>query len=72
MLRTEKTLVDQYKTDLIKLMIFKDGIQYELEHDFTNEELGPITQAVIFRWMCLKFYVNPNLNPNNNPTKGCT
>ena len=68
--RTEKTLKEQYKPYLIKLIRFKDGIQYELDHDFTNKEIGAITPDVIVRWMCLKFYVNPNPNPNDNPTQG--
>ena len=52
------------------MTIFKDGIQYELDHDFMNKELGAITPAVIIRWMCLKVYGNPD--PNNNPTQGCS
>ena len=67
--RTENTLKDQYKTYLIKLMIFKDGTQYELDHGFTNEELGDTTPAVIVHWVSLKVYGNPNPNPNDNPTQ---
>ena len=50
-------------------MSFKDGIQYELDHTFTNEELGAINPAIIVGWMCLKIYGNPDPNPNNNPTQ---
>ena len=67
---TEKKTRDQYKPYLIKLMRFKDGIQYELDHDFKNKELGAITPAVIVRWMWLNVYGNPDPNPNNNPTQG--
>ena len=45
--RTEKTLTDKYKPYLIKLASFKEGTQYELDHNFTNKELGDITPAVI-------------------------
>ena len=67
---TEKTLEEQYKPYLIKLTIFKDGIQYELDHYFTNRELGAITPPVIVRWMCLKVYGNLDRDPNDNPTQG--
>ena len=50
-------------------MIFKYGIQYELDNDFTNKELGDITPAVIVRRMCHKIYVNPDHNPKKNPTQ---
>ena len=51
-------------------MSFKDGIQYEFDHQFTNEELGEITPEIIVRWMCLKVYGNPNPGQNDNPTQG--
>ena len=51
-------------------MSFTDGIQYELDQDFTNKYLGDITPPVIIRWMCLKVYGNPEPNPNDNPTQG--
>ena len=51
MLQTEKTLKEQYKPYLIKLMSFKDGIQYELDNDFMKKYLEAITPAVIVRWM---------------------
>ena len=69
---TEKTLKEQYNPNLIKLMRFKDGIHYELDNDFTNEELGSITPAIVVRWVCIKVYGSPDPNPNNNPTQGCS
>ena len=70
--QTEKTLKEQHKPYLIKLMSFKYVIQYELYNYFTNEDLGAITPPLIFRWMCLKVYGNPYPNPNDNPTQGCS
>ena len=49
---------------------FKFCIQYELDHYFTNRELGAITPPVIVRWMCLKVYGNLDRDPNDNPTQG--
>ena len=46
-------------------MIFKDGIQYDLDNDFMKKDLGAITPAVIVRWMCLKVYGNPGPNLND-------
>ena len=46
---TEKTLKYQYKPYLIKMMSFQDGIQYDLDHNFTNKEHGAITPAIIVR-----------------------
>ena len=51
-------------------MSFKDGIQYELYHNFTNEELVAITPAVIVCWMCLEVYGKSDHKTNNNPTQG--
>ena len=68
--RTEKSLEEQYKPYLIKLMSFKDDIEYEADHQFTKEELALITPEIIVRWMCLKVYGNPDPGPNDNPTKG--
>ena len=70
MTQTETTLKDKYKSYLIKLMSLKDGIQYELYHNFTNEELVAITPAVIFCWTCLEVYGNSDHKTNNNPTQG--
>ena len=66
----EQTLKEQYKPYLIKLTSFKDGIQYELDHNFTKKDLGAITPAVIFLLMCIKYYGNPNTNQTNNLTQG--
>ena len=49
---------------------FNDGIQYELDHNVTNKELGAITPAVIFCWICLEVYGNPDTNLYDNPTQG--
>ena len=68
--RTEKTLEDKYKTYLIKLKSFNNCIQYELYHDFTNEELGDITPPVTLCYICLKVYGKPDSGPNENTTQG--
>ena len=68
--RTKKMLEEKYKPDLFKLMSFKDGIQYELDHDVMNKVLRAITPPVIVRCMCLKVYGKPSPDPNNNTTQG--
>ena len=54
MTRTEKSLDEQYKPYLIKLMSFKDGVNYASDREFTNEELAQITPETIVRWMCIR------------------
>ena len=68
--QTEKTPEENYTPYLIKLTRFKDGIRYELDHGFTNKELGAITPPAINRWVCLKVYGNPDPERNDNPTQG--
>ena len=67
---TEKSLDEQYKPYLIKLMSFKDGVNYASDREFTNEELAQITPETIVRWMCVKAYGIPDPGPNDNPTEG--
>ena len=63
MLQTENALEEQYKTYLIKLMSFKDGIQYELDNDFMKKYLEAITPAVISAGCDLNFMATPTPTP---------
>ena len=65
---TGNTIKAQYKPYLVKFVSFKGGIQYALDYDFMNEDLGSITTAEIVLWTHLKVYGNPGTNLNNNPT----
>ena len=47
MTRTEKNLDEVYKPYLIKLITFKDGVNYASDRDITNEELAQITSETI-------------------------
>ena len=40
--RREKSLEEQYKPYLIRLMRFKDSVDYQPDYEFTNEQLGLI------------------------------
>ena len=68
--RREKTLTEQYKPYLLTFMTFRDGVQYEKEHYFSNETLGNVTPQEIVRWMSLKVYGTPDPTPDDNPTEG--
>ena len=68
--RREVQLKEQYKRDLISFMSFRDGIEYDRNHEFTMEALGNITPVEIVRWMCLKVYGNPDPGIDENPTEG--
>ena len=64
--RREKTLTEQYKPYLLTFMTFWDGVQYEKEHDFSNEILGNVTPQEIVRWMSLKVYGTPDPTPDED------
>ena len=65
-----KTLRDQYKPYLIAFMRFRDGVAYEKNHEFSEQELGTITPIQIVRWMSLKVYGTPDPEYDANPTEG--
>ena len=65
-----KTLRDQYKSYLIAFMRFRDGVAYEKNHEFSEQELGTITPIQIVRWMSLKVYGTPDPEYDANPTEG--
>jgi hypothetical protein len=59
-----------YKAILIQFMSYRDQIDYDKEHEFTQVELLAITPTDLVRWMSLKVYGNPEPGENNNPICG--
>ena len=46
----------RYKSILVKLMSYLDGIDYEQNHEFTLEQLGALTPAHLIRWFNMRAY----------------
>ena len=63
-------LAERYKREVISFMRFRDGIEYNRNHEFTPQALGNVTPVEIVRWMCLKVYGNPDPGVDDNPTEG--
>lgn len=68
--RSERSLQEQYKRVLLQFMKFRDGVDYDNGHHFTNAELGTIVPVEIVRWMCVKVYGMPDPGAHDNPTEG--
>ena len=68
--RRERTLAEQYQPTLIRFMRFRDGVEYDKDHEFSSATLSSVTPAEIVRWMCLKVYGTPDPTPEDNPTEG--
>ena len=47
--RREQSLAQKYHAPLRSFMSFRDGITYSREHDFTREQLEPITANEFYR-----------------------
>jgi hypothetical protein len=60
----------KYKAILIQFMSYRDQIDYDKEHEFTQVELSAITPTDLVRWMSLKVYSNPEPGKNDNPIRG--
>ena len=45
--RTEVPLGERHKRDLISFMRFRDGIDYDKDHEFTPEALGNVTPCTL-------------------------
>jgi hypothetical protein len=60
----------KYKAILIQFMLYRDQIDYDKEHEFTQVELSAITPTDLVQWMSLKVYSNPEPGENDNPICG--
>ncbi|KAG2777348.1 hypothetical protein PC129_g13700 [Phytophthora cactorum] len=52
----------RYKTELMKLMSFRDDKKYDVGHNFTTEEFPCITPDLLCRWMNKRAYGDPEPN----------
>jgi hypothetical protein len=59
-----------YKKYLVEFMSFRNQQRYNIQTEFTQQQLTAIRPADIERWMCQKVYGNPNPGPQDNPTLG--
>ena len=65
----DQSLPEKYKPYRVRFMSFKDGREYDVNHEFSNIELDSITPQQLVRYMKLKVYETPD-PPHANPTKG--
>lgn len=70
MVRRRKTLDEEYKPYLCRLMAFIDetGLDYPRTIEFSQEQLLDITPDDVARWMKKTAYGTPTPGPNDNPT----
>ena len=59
-----------YRKYLVEFLSFRDQAQYDLDTEFTQEQIAAITPADIKGWMCQKVYGTPNPELEDNPTLG--
>jgi hypothetical protein len=62
--------MNRYQTVLRELMIFVDGIEYSKDHEFKMVQLAQLKPQDIYRWMCLKVFMNADPGPEDNPIHG--
>ena len=66
----EPTQSPVYKSVLIAMMSYRDGIEYSKSYKFSPEELGEVTPEDVYKWMAMKVYGRPDPNNDDNPTHG--
>lgn len=66
----EPTESPVYKSVLIAMMSYRDGIEYSKSYEFSPEELGEVTPEDVYKWMAMKVYGRPDPNNDDNPTHG--
>jgi hypothetical protein len=60
---------NDYKPTLMQLRLFLDGMQYEHDHEFSQERLLQLMPSDIEWWMKKKAYVTPDPDMNARPTE---
>jgi hypothetical protein len=59
-----------YKQYLVQFMSFRGGLQFDVDYQFTGQELALIMPNQLVQWMCVKVCGIPNPGTDSNPTKG--
>ena len=60
----------QYKRILAAMMSYRDGMDYDFNFEFSQEQLGELQPEDIYKWMAFKVYGRPDPNGDDNPTLG--
>ena len=50
-------------------MSFRDGQDYDVNYEFSREELGAVTPTDVCNWFKFRAYGTANPLPNANPTE---
>jgi hypothetical protein len=59
---------NNYKSTLIRFMTYRDNVEYEKDHEFSDDDLGAITPAEVTEWMATVAYGVAVPGPDDNPT----
>eukprot|EP00977_Amphora_coffeiformis_P006645 scaffold1442_cov123-Amphora_coffeaeformis.AAC.2 len=60
----------RYKSILIAFMRYRDGLEYDRQHEFTPAELSQVTDIDVDRFMKQKVYGTPTPTEEDRPTLG--
>jgi hypothetical protein len=70
MVLTVPEQVGTYKTYLVELMTFLDGIIYPKDFTFDPAALAEVTPDDVYNWMAVKVYGIPDPTPQDDPIHG--
>jgi len=56
-----------YKPVLVAMMSYLDDIAYNIDHNFSENQLGELTPADVLRWLNYKTYGDPEPDVDANP-----
>lgn len=63
----EQSLAERYHAPLHNFMSSQDGITYSRDHNFTRDQLEPITANEFYRWCKFQAYGNDDANKGIMP-----
>jgi hypothetical protein len=67
----EPTQSPVYKSVLIAMMSYRDGIEYSKSYEFSPDDFGEVTpEDGVYKWLAMKVYGHPDPNNDDNPTHG--
>eukprot|EP00977_Amphora_coffeiformis_P002634 scaffold505_cov179-Amphora_coffeaeformis.AAC.3 len=66
------TMKNNYKSNLMALLSYLDGVVYPANEEVLQERLLQLTLDNIVQYFKFKVYGSANPGPNDNPTQGCS
>ena len=65
--RHERSLAEKYHAPLCNFISFRDGIAYDRNHQFTREQLEPLTALDFYRWSKHQVYGDADADEGVSP-----